>query len=459
MLTVLWNAGLAAAAGDMRVVEAVKKGDSATVLSLLQERVDVNAPEVDGTTALHWAVRRDDLETARLLIRSGANVKAANRYGVTPLAVACIGGSAAMITALLEAGADPNAAQPEGETALMTAARTGSVEAVKVLLGSGANVNAKENFLGQTALMWAVAQRHSAVARTLIERGADFRARSNGGFTALLFAARAGDLESVNVLVGAGANVNETTPDGTSVLNVAIANAHYELAAFLLDRGADPEIQGPSGAALHTLIRTRTPDFTTTPNPIPTGRLTSLDLAKALLARGADPNSRLKTEAKLTFFANLLGATPFALAARAVDVEIMRLLVANGADPLISTQENITPLMLAAGVGYNDGVSPGTEEESLAAVKLALELGGSVTAVSDLGDTALHGAALRGANSLVLFLVERGGRLDLKNNRGWLPLTMAEGVFLGTNVKAHDGTAALIRQLMKDGQVASPQGR
>jgi ankyrin repeat protein len=448
---------LAAAAEDPALIDAAKRGDTPGVRALIARKADVNSVEADGTTALHWAVRRDNLDAAKALIAAGANARTTNRYGVGALSLAAVNGNAAMLELLLNAGADVNQALPEGETVLMTAARTGSVAAVKLLMAHGAAVNAKEEFLGQTALMWAVGQRHADAARTLIELGADVRVRSKGGYTPLLFAVRAGDLESVKVLQAAGANINDAIPDGTNALIIAIVNAQYDLAAYMLDHGANPNVDSPMGTALHALIRTRVPDFTTTADPQPAGAIDSLELAKQLLVHGSHPNARLTKEPRLTFFTSLLGATPFVLAARAVDVPMMRLLAASGADPLATTDVHLTPLMAAAGVGYNDAVSPGTEAQSLEAVKLALELGGDVKAISDIGDTALHGAALRGANSVVQLLVDKGGRLDVRNKAGHIPVDYADGVFLGTNIKAHAQTAQFIRRLMAEQSAGTTQ--
>ena len=239
------------------LVEAARKRDLSAVRSLLNQKADVNAPQADGGTALQWASYWGDLETAELLIRSGANVNAADDYGVTPLTLACTNGNNAMVETLLKAGADPNTVLPAGETALMTCARSNSVQAVKSLLDSGANVNAKESRQGQTALMWAVAQKHPAVAQVLIDRGADVHARSHGGFTPLLFAARTGDVDSARILLGAGANVNEGmavkgTPGGP--LLMASASGHEALSIFLLESGADPNVSDGGAAPLHYAV-------------------------------------------------------------------------------------------------------------------------------------------------------------------------------------------------------------
>ncbi len=353
----------------------------------------------------------------------------------------------------------------------MTAARTGNLDAVKVLLGHDASVNAREGWHGETALMWAAAENHPAVLQALIDRGADVKARSNaagytpsnggylpatyipaGSFTALLFAVREGHIECIRVLLAAGADVNDALPNGATALTVAILNAHYEIAALLLDKGSNPNANGQGWTPLHQLVWARDPNrHFNLPPALPTGSLDSLEFAKVLLDHGADPNARTTKEPIDGFrnWMNRIGATPFVLAAKAADVPLMRLLVDRGADPKLSTKDKTTALMAAAGIGFWPAESPGTESESLEAVKLAFELGGDVNAVNDGGYTAMHGAAVHGANSVVKFLVEKGARLDVKTvKEGWTPLAIADGVFIANTYKATPQTAALLRQLM-----------
>ncbi len=454
-------AGLAHAA-DQRLADAVEKRDQAAVRSLLQQQADVNARQGDGATALHWAAHWNDLETADLLIGAGAGVNAANDYGVTPLLLACTNGSAPMAAILLRAGADPNAALPTGETPLMKAARTGDVETVNLLLAAGANVNATESRQGQTALMWAAAQKHPEVVRALVARGADVHARSNGGFSALFFAARLGDLESVQALLAAGADVNAAAPgDGSSGVStryqnigaidaakrssagmtpllIASANGHEALSIFLLERGADPNAADPNGfTALHYAIQKGA-------SHIAAVQLDSLDaraymfrpnmvkLIDTLLARGANPNARITKPVRLprsnTPRFSILGATPFLLAAGAYDAPLMRLLASRGADPRLGTNEQITPMMVAAGLGRYQDFGPGEEPKALGAVQMAVELGGDVNAVGENGYTALHGAAYVGAESVIRFLVEKGARLDVRDKFEQTPLSIAQGI-------------------------------
>ena len=443
---------LGAAAADVPLIVAVQSGDESRVRRLLRQKIDVDQSQPDGTTALHWAVLRDDEAMTDLLLRGGATVSPVTRNGVTPLSLACINGNASVIDSLLQAGANPNTTLPEGETVLMTAARTGRLDAVKTLLANGADVNAKESWKGQTALMWAVAQGHPAVAQTLLELGADVHARSNAGFSALLFAARVGDFAAVTMLLAAGAGVNDATPDGNSALVLAILNLHYQLAVFLLDRGANPNADGPGGTALHAAVRAHRPDWETLPDPEPTGSLSTLDLIEALIARGANVNARMaRRPSRMNGlnYLNFAGATPFLLAARTADAPLMRLLVEHGADPLLPTLDQTTPVMAAAGIGFYEGVTyAASEQEVIDAVQLALDLGADVNAANAVGETALHGAAIRGANNLVQQLVEKGARLDAKDKLGRTALTFAEGVLLGMNTFPRDHTAALLRRMM-----------
>ena len=442
ILLVLVMASLGAAGRDQRLIDAVKQQDSEAVGGLLTEQVDVNQTAADGSTALHWATYADDLDTARRLIRAGAVANAANDHGVTPLSLACTNRSPALVTTLLEAGADANAVVWSGETVLMTCARTGSVEAVAALLAGGADVNRTEPSEDQTALMWAVSERHAAVARALVSHGADVTARSKRGFTPMLFAAREGDLDSARVLLEAGASADAAAPDGTSALVVATVRGHTVFAMWLLEQGADPNADGAGYTALHWAsglweteltgpagIVTGREDEWRAMTGVPNGKL---DLVRALVAHGADPNVRAaKSPRRIGFTVSrpdLDGATPFYLAAMAGDLEMMRGLVAHGADPGLATGKNMTPLMVAAGVGRRLVESTVTADRALAATRLVWELGGAdVNAVSDAGDTALHGAANMGSGALVQFLVDQGAVVNVENKRGRTPLTMAAG--------------------------------
>jgi ankyrin repeat protein len=466
------------------IADAVRDGDRAAAMALLKQHTDVNAPEPDGTTALHWAVRQDDGELVDRLIKAGANVKAANRYGVTPLYLACVNGSAPVIARLLDAGADANAATTEGETPLMTVARTGSVDAAKVLLAHGADVNSKEQWRQQTPLMWAVAESHPEMAQELIAHGADVNARQVtwnwerqmtkeprekwmplGGLTPLLFAARQGCVDCARVLLKAGAEINAANPNGFSSILLAIINSHYDVAAFLLDQGADPNIADEVGRTpLYAAVDMHTLPDSNLPWPSDlNNQLTSLDLIQALLAHGANVNAQLKKQqpyrSKVDRGADTMlgtGATPLLRAAKAGDTEVLKVLLAKGADVKLTTKFGMTPVMAAAGLGAKEEDTTGrkkTEPEAIASIKLCLDAGADVNALDNQSDTALHGAAQKGYDQVVQFLVDHGAKLDVKDKRGRTPLDAAMGLmgnggFDGSRRDVHESTAALLRKLM-----------
>jgi len=453
-LLAIAHAGPAVAAGGGTIVDAAEARDIAAVRTLLKQPNAANAATKDGTTALHWATDHDDLAMAKLLVQAGANVKAANRYGVTPIYSAAVNGNAAMLQLLLDAGADVNAALPEGETVLMTAARTGKVDAVKLVLTRGGHVNATENWKKQTALMWAAHEGNAETVRLLLEAGASVNARSLFGWTPLLFAARQGQAAAIEALVAGGANINETLPDGTSALVSAVQSQNYEAASVLLEHGIDPNHAAQGWTALHQIAWSRRPQRgQNNPGQKPLGDLSSLDLAKKLVEHGADINARQTKEPNSDMEGrnslNRFGATPFFLAAKSVDVPLMEVLLELGADPFIGNVDGDTPLMVAAGVGvYSQGESPGQPEESADAVKMLLDLGAPVNDVDKNGETALHGPAWRGSNEAVTLLVNAGAKLDVRNNRGWLPLTIADGVYYNARVMMNKHTAQLLRELM-----------
>jgi ankyrin repeat protein len=467
------TASLASDAPAPSLVAAVKAGNHAVVRELIERRADVNAPQADGTTALHWAVDRDDAEIVRMLVRAGAAVKIANRYGATPLWLAAVNGSATTLGILLEAGADANTASADGETVLMVAARTGQLDAVKVLLARGADPNVKERWRGQTALMWAAAEGHAAVIPALAERGADLHVRSNGGFTALLFAAREGRIAAVEALLQGGARLDDALPVrargnaqrpadappevGLDAFLLAAANAHYELAARLLDRGADPNAAPQGYTALHQVSWVRKAGIAGSNNPAPegSGTMDSLTFVRRLVAKGAAVNARVTKRPQMGVTTlNSIGATPFMLAARTADAQLMRLLADLGGDPLAPNADGSTPLMVAAGLGTNaPGEDPGTEPEVLDAVRLALALGNDINAVDSNGETAMHGAAYKHVPSVVRYLAQQGARRDVwdrPNKSGWTPLRIADGVHRGMNIVSSPPTAAVIRDVMAE---------
>jgi len=449
---------------DVTLVQAVKTGNVQTVRAMVKAKADANSAEPDGTTALHWAVQNDNVEMVDLLIRSGAKVAAANRYGVTPLAVACTAGNAAIVERLLAAGADPNGTLGDGETPLMTAARTGSAETIKALIARGANVKARERRKGQTALMWAAAENNVAAIRALIEAGADVNERSTGGsFTPYLFAVRAGHIDAARALIDAGVDVNQPLTDGTSALVLAVVNAHYELAAALLDKGANPNADKQGWTALHQIAWSRRHNAGfNLPGPVATGGLDSLDLVRKLVQKGANVNARMTKEPRdgNRNQLNRIGSTAFLMAAKSDDVPLMRVLVETGANPALTTERGTTALMAAAGVGiWAPGENPGTHEEALAAVKLALEAGGGqVNDIDQDGETALHGAVYRGgAIPVIQFLIDKGARLDVKNKKGWTPVVVADGVeYTPAVLKRYPEAAALLRKTMRERGLAVP---
>ena len=443
----LWIAGIAAGSTDFRLIEAIRDRDHEAVRTLLSEEIDVNAREGDGATALHWAVVRDDMDVVVALLEAGADADAANDYGVTPLTLACTNRNAAAVGKLLGAGANPDAATSMGETPLMTCARTGAADAVETLLDHGASVHAREKSHGQTALMWAAAQENPAVVRVLLAHGADAGARSDShllpvslgdgnafeqyfmepqrGSTPLLFAARNGRIGNARLLLDAGADVNEAAPNGQSALVIASFSGQGELAELLLERGANPNDAEAGYTALHTAVSRG-----------------DLDLVRALSAHGADPNARLERGSRQQRNLNwyglsgaLAGATPFWLAAKYAEVEIMEFLAEVGADPLLTPYNNgITPLMAAAGAGWTTrssnrrdqgiGVDAARllvlagERATWEGTKLAIELGNDVNAMDFNGNTALHAAVRLAYPTVVDLLVDHGGDLDLQNNNG-----------------------------------------
>ncbi|HXP89029.1 MAG TPA: ankyrin repeat domain-containing protein [Bryobacteraceae bacterium] len=474
--------------------------DRAAVRALVAQKADVNAPQPDGTTALTWAARANDLELIDQLLAAGANVKAANQDGATALYQAGENGNAAIIERLLRAGADVNGTFLfTGETALMEASRAGSIEAIKVLLDHGADVNAKETLRGTTALMWAAVEGHADAMRVLIEHGADVNAQSkkekataygtggpaakfpenmqSGGLTPLMFAIREGSFESVKVLTDARADVNETSGDGSSPLLVAILNGRYDMARYLIDKGANVSLANKKGwTPLYLAVKHRSIETGTMPVPPNTDQ--ALDFIKLILGRGAEPNPRLAYETEVHVASHVIwlkeeGATPFFRAAFGGDAEVMKLLLAHGADPGIATKDHTTPLMACTGVGFVQGlVQHRSHAEDMESLKLLLDLGADVNAANDQGMTPLMGAAQRGANEELVALVEHGAKLDAKDKGtycgdavrktcsgpGRLALNFAKGVAVTVEAPVNrPETVALIKKLMTERGIPIPE--
>jgi len=518
-LLLLATVGLGAATSD--VADAVQRGDLTAVRALLAQKADVNVPQADGATALHWAVYREDVEAVEVLLRAGANAKAANQYGATPLSLAAESGKATIVKRLLEAGADPNERMANDDTALMMAARTGNIATMTELLDHGADVNATEKARGTTALMWAAAQGHTAAVQLLVSRGANVgvesspawqdrpvryakatdprpsqgrnqdlvvsqvgprntRARDGGGLTPLVFAVRADNLESVKILLAAGANVNQVTRYGWSPLLVATQNRYYQLASYLLDHGADPNLSNKGGwSPLYLAVDNR--NIEGGDYPVLKADMDSLEFITKLLDKGANVNWRVQES---TWFRTVFtsqwvhedGATAFWRASQSSDLAVMRLLLARGADPNIPTNVGVTPLQVAAGIGWVEGVTyEWSKDANVEAVKLLLSLGNDPNAQAQTGRTALHGAGHKGATRVIQVLVDAGAKLDLRdygqsgNDAGgrlafhkYLPVDYADGLIrIGTQSAIIQPEAgALLRKLMAErGMPVPPVGR
>ena len=549
------------------IADAAMRDDSATVKKLIDRHADVNAPQNDGATALHWAVFQGDRDLVELLLHSGANPKAANREGSTPLWLACINGDAVIVSELLAAGADANEKLPDGRTPLMIAARTGSVDGIKVLLDHGAQVNVKETLRGTTPIMWAADQGHAAAIKTLIDAGADISAKSDpaergrgpalgkandprqavarqgaalasgpspglgggggrgagrsgrgggrgnpvatadgadnsddaalpsvgfagggrgrggakdgGALTPLVYAVLSDDLESVKTLVAAGADVNETTGYGWSPLLVATQNRFYKIGAYLLEHGADVNLAN-KGAWTPLYLATDNRNIESGDYPVRKPDMDHLDYIKLLLDKRANVNARIKdsTETRTVFTNQWLdenGATAFLRASQSGDIELMKLLLAHGADPKIDTVLHVTALQVAAGIGWVEGITyEWSPESTFQACKMLLDLGLDANAQADTGRAALHGAAHKGRTDVIQLLADHGAKLNVRDygntdNRGgklaihtWEAIDYADGlVRVGVqSAIAHPEASALLRKLMTaQGLPTPPEGR
>ena len=468
---------------DTRLVDAAKAGNSTAAISLLTKKIDVNAAEPDGTTALHWAVRNDDTKLVDQLIRAGANAKAQNRYGVTPIALACENGSALVVERLLKAGVSANTTGPLGETALHLCARTGRPEAVRVLLTNGARVDTIENWRGQTPLMWAAAEGNVDAMKMLIEAGADVNARSTiiawerqrteeprdkwlppGGLTPLLFAAREGKVPSAKVLLDAGADINIVDPDRHTSLILALTNGQLDVAALLIERGADVNMEDKVGqTALYAAVDVHTVPASNRPAPRETDdTVSSLDVIKLLLAKGARVDAPLR--AQLPYRTKLdrggdgalgAGTTPLIRAAKAADVAVIKLLLEKGANAKGTTRNGVSAIMMAANVAAREEDMTGrskTQKDIIEAITLLTAAGADVKGADTQGRSALHGAAMWGLTDVVKFVRENGADINVKDKRGLTPLDYALGRaggfgFDGKSGVVRDETAKVIRAL------------
>jgi len=489
--------GVPAAAATTDVVDAAKRGDRNAVRAALARKADVNATQIDGSTALHWAAERDDIELADLLLRAGARVNARTREGVTPLQLAAINGSAPMLDRLLKAGADPKAPlTPAGDTALMMAARTGTTDAVRMLIEAGADVNATENWGGTTPLMWAVAEGHVDAARLLIAAGADANARSHyvaaangrgfegrtpianrtdpkseefasGWLSPLMLAAREGRIELARVLTSAGADVNASAGDGKTALALAIFNGNYDVASFLVDNGADVnKADAQRFTPLFWAVDRR--NMETAPNFPWMVTVDPMPLIRKLLDAGADPNALVNNTPRARMregSPRIVFSTALMRAAFAADLELVTLLLAHGADPSIISRDGETMVSAAAGLafihGYHRGKPP---EERLQVVKLFVERGNDVNQPDDYGITPLMAAGNYGSVPVIQYLIDVGADLgahDLgkkndgqfgSSNEPLMPVDYAIGVgtFVPNNaVIIHEDAVALMAGLMK----------
>jgi ankyrin repeat protein len=472
-----------AGAAGVALAEAAARGDVAAVRALIAKGVDVNAPQVDGTTALHAAVNADRFDIADALLRAGADAARGDRYGVTSIYLAAVNGNAQMIRRLLDAGVDPNTTDPAGETALMTAVRTGTPDAVRLLLERGARVDARDPEFQQTALMIAVREDHVEAIELLVRAGAAVntqtrkgsvpafsppckgtgcgsegvginrgglpdrgrRGEAKGGMTPLLYAARDGRPAAARALLAAGADIELADANGIRPLLTSVLNNHLDVARLLVEKGANVNGDDFWGRSpLWAAVEYRNLDMNNRDQDSPrdngVDRAPLLEFIAFLVDHGADVNVRTREVPPSrrwlyslgdVSWVDFTGQTPFLRAALSGDVATMRLLLKHGADPNLATLGGTTPLMAAAGVNW---VVAQTYTESpqavIDAVTLCLELGADVNATNSMGLTALLGAANRGSNDIIELLAKRGARLDVKDKEGRTAIRWAEGVFL-----------------------------
>lgn len=456
------------------LADAVEEKKLASIPSLLNQGASVNASQPDGMTALHWAVFYDDASVTKKLLAAGANAKAKNRYDITPLALACRNGNADIVESLLKAGANPNDTLGGGESVLMIAARTGRPGPVKLLLAHGAKVNAKDR-RSQTALMWAAAEGHADVVAELLAARADFTTPLPSGFTPLLFAAREGRIAVVRQLLQAGDNVQQAIKvskevprgpkSGTSALHLAVENGHFELAILLVKTGADPNDQRCGYAPLHMISWVRQPNRGDSedgdPPPIGSGKITSLEFVRQIVALGAKINLPQKRGVGGRGILGRTGATPLIAAASTSDVPLVKLLLELGADAKLGNADNTTPLLAAAGVGVGaPEEAAGSEREALEVLQTLLAAGANINDVDRRGETAMHGAAYRNHPKVVEFLTENGAKIEIwnrPNKTGLTPLVIAAGHRPGLNFRPSPQTVAAFHRVMQAAGITPPK--
>ena len=465
------------AADAVGLVDLVRAGDVPAARAWIASHPrDIDRPAPDGSTALHWAAQGGHAALVTVLLDAGANANATSRLGVPPLLPAVVRGDAAITSALLKAGAKVDVRLAGGLTLLMLAARTGDPATLGVLIERGADPNAADPTMGETALMWAAAENHADAVRVLVAAGAGVNTRSatmafsrdkfgdgrsarftvlpRGEWTPLMYAVRQDATEAVRALAVAGANLNATDPDGTTALVLAVINAHYDLAATLLDLGADPNVGDSTGMTpLYAAVDMHTLDETPgRPAPVPSGQMGALDLMERLLARGARPDPALLGPILERVHNNPdgglgAGATPLMRAARKGDLGAMRVLLAHGASVDARTARGTTALMYLAGAGGQIRFAEydthrATDAEFVEGLKLLIASGAAIDAVDGSGQTALHVAVTSRGLPVVAYLLERGARPDVQDAQGRTPLDVA----LGAGGRARGGAAPAVRE-------------
>lgn len=455
---------------SLDLLAAVKAGDRQSVQVLLDGANNVDVSEPDGMTALHYAVLNNDAELVQDLIALRADINVRTRYGVTPIYLAAQNGNAVILDALLKAGASANEEYHEGETVLHTAARTGNPQAVGLLLEAGAAVDAREQWHGQTPLMWAMAQKHVELLPLLLEHGANVNALSNieewerqvtmeprdkwlppGGMSPLLFAAREGCVACIKPLVDAGADINAATPKGITSLLIAIINGHYDVAYALAESGANVNLSDDTNRSpLYAAVDFNIMRESNRPSPdVFTNEHTAYELIELLLEKGADPNVQLSKAPPFRLKLDrgtdsmlVAGTTPFLRAAKSADVPVMQLLLAHGANPALATAQGINPLMTAANLATKESDTTGrykTQAQIIEAIQLCLDQGLDINAQANDGRTAIFGAATFGLNEVVQYLYDHGAKVDYKDKQGLGPIDAASGKAGGFGFTGSDG--------------------